>query len=414
MKKSTLKKLLKKINDDEEKEKEVKEAPEDKKIAADVDKLVKTASDRIIEAVEKASGKEAADKAAQLFNVEKGLPGMVYPSMDSIEKMQKTYEIAIDPKEKQLAGYEIIATWLKAWANEDKDQEANRVFKALNEGTSAEGGYLVPAPLANEVWRLLPDATVMRKIARIIPMTSMTLALNALGAKPSAYWVGEYAQKTTTSADFDQKTLTANKLVCLLPITHELIADANINIAQYVINLFVEAIAAQEDKAFFIGSGTGQPRGINAETLSTVNAGATLNFDDIIDCIYTPSQGVRNSKGAAFVGNAYAIQILRKVKDTNGDYIWRDGGMFGGEVRKIGGPIGTLYGYPFYEQNDVPQKTIFFGDWKYYIIGDRQQLTVSKTDEGGDAWRRDATEYKAVERVDGRAVIVNAFCKILF
>jgi len=72
----------------------------------------------------------------------------------------------------------------------------------------------------------------------------------------------------------------------------------------------------------------------------------------------------------------------------------------------------TLYGYPYYEQNSLPQNRIYFGDWSFYIIGDRQQITVSSTNEGGDAWRRDATEFKAVERVDGRAVLTTPFAYI--
>lgn len=48
----------------------------------------------------------------------------------------------------------------------------------------------------------------------------------------------------------------------------------------------------------------------------------------------------------------------------------------------------TLYGYPFYEQNDLPQDRLYFADWSYYIIGDRQTMTVKTTTEGGDAWRR--------------------------
>ncbi|EKE05100.1 MAG: hypothetical protein ACD_19C00426G0122 [uncultured bacterium] len=41
----------------------------------------------------------------------------------------------------------------------------------------------------------------------------------------------------------------------------------------------------------------------------------------------------------------------------------------------------TLYGYPFYEQNDLSQSELYFGDWAFYIIGDRQTVSVQTTNE---------------------------------
>jgi HK97 family phage major capsid protein len=55
---------------------------------------------------------------------------------------------------------------------------------------------------------------------------------------------------------------------------------------------------------------------------------------------------------------------------------------------------------------------LYFGDWSFYIIADRQTLAVKTTTEGGDAWRRNSIEIKAVERVDGRAVILSPFAKL--
>jgi len=71
-----------------------------------------------------------------------------------------------------------------------------------------------------------------------------------------------------------------------------------------------------------------------------------------------------------------------------------------------------VYGYPIHENNDLSEHVLWFGDWKYYLIGDRQSLAVETTREGGDAWRRNATEVKAVERIDGKCVLGSAFVQI--
>ena len=186
-----------------------------------------------------------------------------------------------------------------------------------------------------------------------------------------------------------------------------------INLVQFIIELFAEAIGLAEDKAFFTGSGSGQPRGISIESITTVDAGGNPTFDDIIDLIDSVPGRVTSSPKAAFVGHRNAKRAFRKMKDSDGSYIWRDGGSSSNNNGETVRLPNTLYGYPFYEQNDLAQSELYFGDWSMYIIGDRQIMSVSTTTEGGDAWRRNAMEIKAVERVDGRVVLTSPFAKII-
>lgn len=81
------------------------------------------------------------------------------------------------------------------------------------------------------------------------------------------------------------------------------------------------------------------------------------------------------------------------MKDEDGNYIWRNGGAAKNSQGETVVLPSTLYGVPFYEQNDLPANQLYFGDWRMYIIGDRQTMRVSTTTEGGDAWRRNSMEY---------------------
>lgn len=396
MDKDKVKELMKEIMG-EEKMADMK-AVEEPKVEADLTSIADKLADKIVGAIsEKKNVTAQADKdnlKDYLFDPATGFKAAKYPA-----------DLANASDEQK------IVAFMKAFTRRRFSQEDDQVFKALTEGTNADGGFLVPSPLAQEVWRILPDVSVMRRIGRTIPMTSQTLALNSLTGQPKPYWIAEYANKTTTSANFSQATLTAYKLVALLPVTHELLMDANIDLARFVIELFAEEIGRAEDTAFFTGNGTTQPKGINQETLSTVAAGGAVTFNHVISLIDTVPSRVSQSPRAAFVGNRYVKRILRQIKDNNGAYIWRDSsaGMMSGQTERL---PDILYGYPFYEQNDLAQSELYFGDWSNYIIGDRQQIAVSSTDEGGDAWRRDATEFKAVERVGGTTVLTTAFAKI--
>ena len=397
-----LKELIKEVMQESEKDTD-KDAKPEKKVEARVEakELVEKIGQDIAKAIAEARKESDVDKTAEqikseLFSYEGGMQAISYPSAKELSELEDDAKMAV---------------FFKALVYKNTDTESDRVFKALVEGTAGYGGYLVPAPLATEIWRVLPDMSVMRKIARTVPMTAQTLKLNSLEAKPAAYWTSEYASKTTSSAEFDQVTLTARKLAAILPIADELVADANVDIVRYMISIFAEVFAAEEDRTFFTGNGTTQPRGINQETLTSVAAGGALSMDHVIALIDSVPQSARLSGSTAFVGHSYVKRLCRNLKDSNNNYIWRDSsvGRMSGQTERL---PDTLYGIPLYEQNDLSQSELYFGAWVNYIIGDRQQITVDTTREGGDAWRRDSTEIRVVERVDGRAVLTAPFAKI--
>lgn len=388
---------------------EVKAAEEEAKAkAAAESKVVADVADRV------------ATKLAELIATNKGITADADKRDLSQTVKTKIFtkwagvqEVSYPTDLKSLSKDEKIVTFFKALVYSRSDETSAKVLRALVEGTDSEGGYLVPQELRTEVFRVLPDMTIMRNLARVLPMTTDLMKINSLSARPQAYWTSEYQSSSTTSAVFGEISLTPNDLVCLLPISHQLLADANIDLVSFIVTLFAESIGLAEDQAFFTGSGTGQPKGISQETISNKTIGGSkTDFDDILDLIDLTPQRVVQSPKAAFVGHRNLKRLLRKIKDNNGDYIWRDGkGGVGGSGESIRLPD-TLYGYPFYEENFLAQKELYFGDWSMYVIGDRQTMAVQTTTEGGDAWRRNSMEIKAVERVDGKAIITVPFAKL--
>ncbi len=374
--------------------------------AAVVADLADSIAKKLTDAIAKNTGVTEADKPGLRRTVEDDIRTKVFTNYHGLKEITYPSDLG------SLSKDEKIVNFFKALIYEKSDPASAQVLRALVEGTDSEGGYLVPEELRTEVFRILPDMVIMRNIARVLPMSTDTLKLNSLTARPVAYWTSEYASKSTTSAEFGQVSLSPNDLVCLLPISDQLLADANISLVPFIIELFAEAIGAGEDKAFFTGTGTGQPRGISIETINTVAAGGNLSFDNVVALIDQIPTRATQSPRAAFVGHRHVKSILRTLKDNNNNYIWRDLGTAPGggtESRRL---PSTVYGYPFHEQNDLDQSQLYFADWSYYIIGDRQAVSVRTTTEGGDAWRRNAMEIKAVERVDGRAVVLSPFAKI--
>lgn len=174
-----------------------------------------------------------------------------------------------------------------------------------------------------------------------------------------------------------------------------------IDIVKVVIDLFAEAIGREEDRVITAGSGVGQPSGYSLGThgIQTVACPGNLSFDDIINLVYLlPKKYLQNAK---FFVHRNNIRELRKVKDTNGRYIWE-------EPLSKSQPA-TIYGYPVVEDNNLPESEIYFGDMRYgYYMGDRQQMSVKISQDTETAFTKDLTAVRVVSRIAGTVVEARA------
>ena len=277
--------------------------------------------------------------------------------------------------------------------------------KALSEGVAADGGNLFPTEFLNELVRPLVQPSRMRSIVRVITMRRNTLTAPSLTNRPKVYWTAENAAKTTTTANFSQVTLTARKVAAILYSSDELLEDStDIDVVRLIIDLFGEAIAIEEDRVILRGNGTTEPTGIEtaraAGTIATTSAaGANLSFDTLINLIYSLKPQYR--QGSIFLVNPANIAELRKLKDTQGRYLWQDPSTDAGYA--------SIYGYRVMEFYDVPESTIYFGNWSLaYWLGDRKSMTVKVTQDSETAFTKDQTGIRVVSRLAGNVVLGEA------
>lgn len=283
--------------------------------------------------------------------------------------------------------------FIQALVSDDKQK-----LQTLVEGTGARGGFLVPEDFSNILIEDRRDATVMRQVATVIPMTGDSLHLGAVANRPKASWRAEAAVKATTTVDFSEVTLTPYSLAAIVSLSDELVADASIggSIINVVSRLFVQSLSEEEDKAFWTGDGSGKPTGIDNYSFNTIVAGLSdsSRADAIIRAIYALPQGYRRS--ASVVANKNTLSKVATLKDNNGNYLLSD---------LAGAASPVVRGLPIREQNDLADGKAFVGDFSDYYIGDRQGITIDTSTEGvvagQSAFERNLTFVRAEERVDG-------------
>lgn len=272
-----------------------------------------------------------------------------------------------------------------------------QVSNVLQEGVDADGGYLVPDEYDSRLIDVLDEENIMRKLATTIT-TSGEHKINIAATKPAASWIEEGGALTFGDATFSQILLDAHKLHVAIKVTEELLYDNAFNLESYILTQFGKSLANAEEDAFLNGNGTGKPLGLFAATGggTVADTVTSIKADDMIGLVYALKRPYR--KNAAFILNDKNLATIRKLKDTNGAYIWQPSYQAGEPDR--------LLGYPVYTSAYAPETAIAFGDYSYYNIGDRGSRSFSELRElfAGNGM----IGYVAKERVDGKLVLAEA------
>ncbi|MCD7921236.1 MAG: phage major capsid protein [Clostridiales bacterium] len=272
-----------------------------------------------------------------------------------------------------------------------------RVSNYLQEGVDADGGYLVPDEWDRCLIVSLEEENIMRKLATRIT-TSGDHKINIAATKPAALWVEEGGELTWGDATFGQILLDAHKLHVAIKVTEELLYDNAFNLEGYILDQFGRALANAEEDSFLNGDGSGKPTGIFDATAGGTVADtiSAVDSDSLIDLVYALKRPYR--RNASFIMNDATIAAVRKLKDSNGAYIWQPSYQSGEPDRVLGYPVHTS-GY-------APTDGIAFGDYSYYNIGDRGSRSFSELRElfAGNGM----IGYVAKERVDGKLILPEA------
>ncbi len=113
------------------------------------------------------------------------------------------------------------------------------------------------------------------------------------------------------------------KVGTTLRVSEELLNDSVFNLEAYIAAEFARRIGRAEENAFLVGTGTGQPLGVmaqsgGAETGATTASPTEITADALIDLMYSLRAPYRPR--AAFLMHDDTVKTLRKVKDQNGQW----------------------------------------------------------------------------------------------
>jgi HK97 family phage major capsid protein len=262
--------------------------------------------------------------------------------------------------------------------------------KAHSIGSGPDGGYLVPAETETEIGRRLSNLSPIRAISAVRQVSASVLKKPYSLTGPATGWVAETAARPqTTSATLAELQFPTMELYAMPAATSSLLDDAAVDVDAWIASEIEVAFAEQEGAAFVNGDGVNKPRGIMnyptvAETswswgnlgfIATGVSGAlpaTNPSDILFDLVYALKAGYRQN--ASWLMNRRTQGVLRKLKDSTGNYLWQPPATADARA--------SLMGFPLVEAEDVPNiaanaTAIAFGDFnRGYLVVDRTGVRV--------------------------------------
>lgn len=262
--------------------------------------------------------------------------------------------------------------------------------KALSVGSSADGGYLVPAETEAAVNTALKAISPMRAISGIRQVSGSVYNRPFATAGVGTGWSAETASRTqTTTPTLANLQFPTMELYAMPAASQTLLDDSVVNIDEWLAEEVRIAFAEQEGTAFVSGDGANKPKGFLAydtvanaswvwDKIGFVTSGAAGAFpasnpgDKILDLVYAAKAPYRAN--GTFMMSRATVSAVRKLKDGQGNYLW--------QPASAPGEWPSLLGYPVAESEDMPDiaadaTAIAFGDFsRGYLIVDRAGIRV--------------------------------------
>lgn len=257
--------------------------------------------------------------------------------------------------------------------------ERATIQAALSVGTDSQGGFLAPVEWDRKVAQQQVATSPMRRLARVQTTSVGAFTTVWNGNEWGSGWVGETAARPqTTTPGLAQVTFAAGEIYANPAATQRILDDGAIDIANWLVESLRVEFNRQEAIAFLSGDGVNKPAGlltyITGGANETTHPGgpltvvdAALDVDALITYMYGLAAPYRNN--ATWLMSSLTAAALTRLKDTDGNLIWRESLIVGQPATLLGRPVEIDEGMPGPEAGNI---CVAFGDFRAgYLINDR-------------------------------------------
>lgn len=263
------------------------------------------------------------------------------------------------------------------------------VVKSLSIAIDPDGGYTVTPVMSNRVITRLYEVDPIRQLASTETISTSAIEWLVDYDQAGAGWEGE----TTAGAETDTPQIFKKRIPVHVEYakpraTQTLLEDSAINIETWLANHVANRFIRLEGAAFVSGDGVGKPRGFltyaDYDTAGTdqwgriertnMGAAAALTADGIIDVKYSLTE--QYLQRATWLMNRLTVSAAMKLKNGQGDYIWKPGLTEDKNSTLEGLPVRMSTTMPTVAANAM---SVALADWQEaYMVVDRLGITIQR------------------------------------
>lgn len=265
-------------------------------------------------------------------------------------------------------------------------------YKYLTVGSDPDGGILVTPAMSNRIVDRIWEIDPIRQLAAVEAIGTDALEMLEDLGQFSVDWEGEtVATNVRVTSQWSKKRIPVHIQSARPFATQSQIDDASINIEEWIAKKVSDKFGRSEAAAFVSGNGVNKPRGFltysdysgtkgdGGVTLGQIEqrvsgAAAAITTDALITLKYSLVEDLL-ARGT-WLANRLTVAEIMKLKDGDGQYIWRPG--------LTEGQPSTLLGLPFRMSTSMPTiaagaLALALADWREaYQIVDRQGITIQR------------------------------------
>lgn len=259
--------------------------------------------------------------------------------------------------------------------------------KALSSAVAADGGYLVDPETADTIRSVLKSNASIRAIANVVSVEATSFDVLIDHGELGSGWATESGTSIETDTpQIERISIPLHELSAMPKASQRLLDDSAFDIDSWLAGRIADKFARAEAAAFVNGDGMDKPTGFLTHPVvensvwswgeigyvATGADGAFGSADALIDLVY--AVGAEYRSNGTFVMNSKTAGTVRKLKDSDGRFLWSDGLAAGEPAR--------LLGYPVLVAEDMPDiaddaNAIAFGDFSAgYTVAERPDLRV--------------------------------------
>lgn len=234
---------------------------------------------------------------------------------------------------------------------------------AMQTGSQPDGGYLITPDKSGRLVQLVYEQSPIRQLASVQVIGTDALEGVLDLEEGDAGWVGETETRTDSNTPkLGEWRIPVQEVYAMPKTTQRSLDDAARDLEGWLVEKGAARMARMEGAASVSGDGNkrwagiipyanaSKPTASNWKRIEFIKSGTSAGFgttgaaDKIIDVIQALKTIYR--PGAVFFANSLTIGAARKIKNSNGEYVF--------QPDMVNGFNGRLCGYPLVDFADMP------------------------------------------------------------